>query len=105
MNRLEPEVDAPYGTPLKIYTPFLLKPRILPELVSTTVSRSEQTTVPGLLSIGFCEIVEAEFADGGAKTGLTDPAARTAILFSTVRRLEGSIDSTLGKNALGDTNR
>src|ERR1700756_6053919 len=29
-KRLEPEVGAPYGTPLKMYTPFLLKPRIRP---------------------------------------------------------------------------
>ena len=44
-KRLAPEVDAPYGTPLKMYTPFRSNPRIFPALVSTTVLASEQTTL------------------------------------------------------------
>jgi hypothetical protein len=45
IKRPDPEVDAPYGTPLKVYTPFRLNPRILPALVSTTVASSEATTL------------------------------------------------------------
>jgi hypothetical protein len=44
-KRLAPEVDAPYGTPLKMYTPFRSNPRIFPALVSTTVAASEQRTL------------------------------------------------------------
>src|SRR5580692_8728505 len=45
MKRRAPEVDAPYGTPLKMYTPSRLKPRIFPALVSTTVEASEAMTL------------------------------------------------------------
>src|ERR1700739_4434993 len=34
MKRPAPEVDAPYGTPLKTYTPLLLNPRTFPAFVS-----------------------------------------------------------------------
>jgi hypothetical protein len=44
-KRLAPEVDAPYGTPLKTHTPFRSNPRIFPALVSTTVASSEATTL------------------------------------------------------------
>src|SRR6266850_3893373 len=45
MKRLAPAVEAPYGTPLKMYTPFRLKPRIFPAFVSATVAASEAMTV------------------------------------------------------------
>jgi hypothetical protein len=37
MKRLGPDVEAPQGTPLKMYTPFRRKPRIFPVAVSATV--------------------------------------------------------------------
>src|SRR5580700_3309295 len=36
MKRLRPAVEAPYGTPLKLLTPFAATPRTLPHAVSTT---------------------------------------------------------------------
>lgn len=46
MKRRAPEVDAPYGRPLKTYTPLRSYPRTLPELVSTVVAVSEAMTLP-----------------------------------------------------------
>jgi hypothetical protein len=91
MNRLEPEVDAPYGTPLKV-TPFRLKPRILPEFVSTTVAPSEQTTSRCSRRVGALEtgglVAAANPAKvPGASTGTMLPAAAAAIPFMSVRRL------------------
>ena len=86
--------------PLKMYPPFLLKPRIRPELTSTTVAPSEQTISPSLRRGGVCEtrdLVAGESAVifPGAITGPMDPAATAAILFMSVRRLfEGFIDSS-----------
>jgi hypothetical protein len=55
MKRLAPAVEAPYGTPLKMYTPFRLKPRIFPAFVSATVAASEAMTVllPQPLAVDF----------------------------------------------------
>jgi len=35
MKRLRPAVEAPYGMPLKLLTPFAATPRTLPHAVST----------------------------------------------------------------------
>src|SRR5687767_15494929 len=35
MNRLAPAVEAPYGTPRKVLTPWKNRPRTRPEVVST----------------------------------------------------------------------
>jgi len=55
MKRLAPAVEAPYGTPLKMYTPFRLKPRIFPAFVSATVAVSVAMTVllPQPLVVNF----------------------------------------------------
>jgi len=63
MKRLAPAVEAPYGTPLKMYTPFRLKPRIFPAFVSATVAAAEAMTVllPQPLAV--------DFVFGGASRG------------------------------------
>jgi hypothetical protein len=56
MKRRAPAVEAPYGTPLKMYTSSRLKPRILPAVVSATVAPSEAVTKvrqPPVPELGF----------------------------------------------------
>jgi hypothetical protein len=91
IKRPTPEVDAPYGTPLKVYTPFRLNPRIFPELVSTTVASFEATTLlrPQEAAAG-CEFVGGAVADKpnkffGARAEAVTPAHDAAIPASRVR--------------------
>jgi hypothetical protein len=79
IKRPAPEVDAPYGTPLNVYTPFRLNPRIFPALVSTTVASSEATTLlrPQEDAAG-CEFF-------GARAEAVIPAHDAAIPASSVR--------------------
>src|SRR5262249_31077938 len=44
MKRFAPAVDAPYGIPLKTYTPLSLTPRTLPWMVSATGSFFDAAT-------------------------------------------------------------
>src|SRR5579864_8262864 len=44
MKRFAPAVDAPYGIPLKTYTPLWLTPRTLPWMVSATGSLFDTAT-------------------------------------------------------------
>jgi hypothetical protein len=91
IKRPAPEVDAPYGTPLKVYTPFRLNPRIFPALVSTTVAASEATTLlrPQGSAAG-CGLGGAAIADDtrgffGARAEAVTPAHDAAIPASRVR--------------------
>jgi hypothetical protein len=86
-----PEVDALYGTPLKMYTPFRLNPRIFPALVSTTVASSEATTLlrPQGIAAG-CGLDGAAVADDtrrffGTRAEAVTPAHDAAMPANRVR--------------------
>src|SRR5260221_10487741 len=77
MKRLAPAVDAPYGTPLKTYTPFRLNPRIFPAVVSATVAASEAMTAlcPQTLAADFVFLGSSGVASANAVAGkITEPA-------------------------------
>jgi hypothetical protein len=91
IKRLAPDVDAPYGTPLNVITPFRVNPRIFPALVSATVASSEATILlrPQLAGAG-CELVGAAVADEarslfGARAEAVTPAHDAAMPASRVR--------------------
>jgi len=100
MKRLAPAVEAPYGTPLKMYTPFRLKPRIFPAFVSATVAVSVAMTVllPQPLAVNF---VFEEASRGGCAiavvrkmTELANPVPKVVIPPMKKRRpLEVGADS------------
>lgn len=85
MKRLTPAVEAPYGTPLKMYTPFRLKPRIFPEVVSATVVASEAMTKPPPQPLRIDFVLEGASAMGcetalaGNIAELASPAANVAM--------------------------
>jgi len=100
MKRLAPAVEAPYGTPLKMYTPFRLKPRIFPAFVSATVAASEAMTVlfPQPLAVDF--VFEGASRGGCAiavvrnMTELANPAPKVVMPTTKERRpLEVGADS------------
>src|SRR6266571_900705 len=84
-KRLAPAVEAPYGTPLKMYTPFRLKPRIFPAFVSATVAVSVAMTVllPQPLVVNFvfggASGVACAIAVAGKMTEPANPAPRVAM--------------------------
>lgn len=112
MKRRTPEVDAPYGTPLKMYTPFRSNPRTLPALVSTTVAASEATTLlrPQGIVVG-CGLDDAAIGVDirrffGARAEAVTPAHDAAMPASRVRlplkcRTAESLD-TLGSDDLSN---
>jgi hypothetical protein len=85
MNRLTPLVEAPYGTPLKVYTSLRLHPRIFPAVVSTTVAVSDAITTPRsqLPEDAFEGLSGASsgwpFAVSGRRTELESPAPNAAM--------------------------
>jgi hypothetical protein len=86
-----PEVDALYGTALKMYTPFRSNPRIFFALVSTTVASSEATTLlrPQGTAAG-CGLDGAAVADDtsrffGTRAEAVTPAHDAAMPASRVR--------------------
>jgi hypothetical protein len=90
IKRPAPEVDAPYGTPLKVYMPFRLNPRIFPAPVSTTVESEAMTLMGPQGTAAGCKLgseVVADSADRlfGAIAEPVNPAQDAAMPASRVR--------------------
>src|SRR5579863_8813828 len=90
INRPAPEVDAPYGTPLKMYTPSRSYPRTRPALVSATVAPSEATTLrrPPRMAGGVRDGREAEDSPNsfcGSRAEPANPAHDAAMTPSKAR--------------------
>ena len=105
MKRRAPEVDAPYGTPLKMYTPFRLNPRIFPALVSTTVEALEAMTLARPQGAApDCGLRCFAFADSAINfvCALAEPAspAENAAMPPSRARLPGDLGVEWSSDAL-----